>query len=99
MNSPWLDVVVRDCILLLSLVLWVSQLCHKPVISLTGQYAAVDELLTGEENMHMMGRLLHLKRADIRRRLDLAISLISIPSILSWTNRRRGSIRWETMAG
>src|SRR5690349_16510046 len=29
-------------------------------ISLTGQYAAVDELLTGEENLLMMGRLLHL---------------------------------------
>ena len=32
-------------------------------ISLTGQYAAVDELQTGEENLRMMGRLTGLGRA------------------------------------
>lgn len=37
-------------------------------ISLTGQYAAVDELLTGEENLFMMGRLLHLERQVIKAR-------------------------------
>ena len=79
-------------------------------IGLTGQYAAVDELLTGEENLIMMGRLYHLSKADakrrakelleefdlieakdrtaknysggMRRRLDLALSLIATPSIL-----------------
>ncbi|MCL2588386.1 MAG: ATP-binding cassette domain-containing protein, partial [Oscillospiraceae bacterium] len=30
-------------------------------ISLTGQYAAVDEVLTGRENLRLMGALLHLK--------------------------------------
>jgi ABC-2 type transport system ATP-binding protein len=82
---------------------------HK-VISLTGQYAAVDELLTGAENMLMMGRLYHLSYQDarrrsielleqfdlvdaahrivktysggMRRRLDLALSLIATPQIL-----------------
>jgi ABC-2 type transport system ATP-binding protein len=82
----------------------------RKVISLTGQYAAVDELLTGAENMLMMGRLYHLSHADtrrrmsellerfdltdaaprivktysggMRRRLDLAISLIATPPIL-----------------
>ncbi|GAB3210335.1 ATP-binding cassette domain-containing protein [Marinactinospora thermotolerans] len=37
-------------------------------ISLTGQYAAVDELLTGEENLVMMGRLGGLGRAGARTR-------------------------------
>lgn len=37
-------------------------------ISLTGQYAAVDELLTGEENLRMIGRLSHLDRATVRAR-------------------------------
>jgi ABC-2 type transport system ATP-binding protein len=37
-------------------------------ISLTGQYAAVDELQTGEENMHMMGRLAGLPGPAARRR-------------------------------
>ncbi|WP_285693902.1 ATP-binding cassette domain-containing protein [Actinomadura sp. NBRC 104412] len=37
-------------------------------ISLTGQYAAVDELQTGEENLRMMGRLRGLSRARARRR-------------------------------
>ena len=37
-------------------------------ISLTGQYAAVDELQTGEENLRMMSRLAGLSRADARAR-------------------------------
>lgn len=80
------------------------------VIGLTGQSAAVDELLTGRENLVMMGRLYHLTknsaraRADellqefdlmeaadrplknysggMRRRLDLAVSLIATPPVI-----------------
>jgi ABC-2 type transport system ATP-binding protein len=37
-------------------------------ISLTGQFAAVDDLQTGEENLHMMGRLAHLPGPLARRR-------------------------------
>jgi len=79
-------------------------------IGLTGQYAAVDEYLTGRENLEMVGRLYHLpkkrarKRADelmerfdltdaasrlvktysggMRRRLDLAASLVLAPPVL-----------------
>jgi ABC-2 type transport system ATP-binding protein len=79
-------------------------------IGLTGQYAAVDEYLTGRENLEMVGRLYHLpkryarKRAGellerfdltgaasrlvktysggMRRRLDLAASLVFSPPIL-----------------
>jgi len=79
-------------------------------IGLTGQYAAVDEYLTGRENLEMVGRLYHLtkrrarERADellerfdlveagrrqaktysggMRRRLDLAASLVVAPPIL-----------------
>ena len=79
-------------------------------IGLTGQYAAVDEFLTGRENLAMFGGLFHLdktyvaQRADellekfdltdaanrpaktysggMRRRLDLAASLIAKPGIL-----------------
>ena len=40
----------------------------KRTISLTGQSAAVDELLTGEENLRMMGRLSGLGRAEAARR-------------------------------
>jgi daunorubicin resistance ABC transporter ATP-binding subunit len=39
-------------------------------ISLTGQYAAVDHVLTGRENLLMMARLQHLTRAAARRRAD-----------------------------
>src|SRR5919201_1289632 len=39
-------------------------------IGLTGQYAAVDEYLTGWENLEMVGRLYHLPRAQARRRAD-----------------------------
>ncbi len=79
-------------------------------IGLTGQYAAVDELLSGEENLYMIGRLLGvssrearsragalLDRFDLadaasklvktysggmRRRLDLAASLVGRPPFL-----------------
>jgi len=79
-------------------------------ISLTGQYAAVDDKLTGRENLEMMGRLLHLPRRAVRaraaellaafdledardrragtysggmkRRLDLAISMIERPELV-----------------
>lgn len=40
----------------------------KERISLTGQYATVDELLTGEENLMMMGRLNHLDRHLVEKR-------------------------------
>ena len=39
-------------------------------IGLTGQYAAVDEYLTGRENMEMFGRLYGLPKAEARRRGD-----------------------------
>jgi oleandomycin transport system ATP-binding protein len=38
------------------------------LIGLAGQYAAVDELLSGTENLYMIGRLLGLGRAGARRR-------------------------------
>ncbi|MDQ4057811.1 MAG: ATP-binding cassette domain-containing protein [Actinomycetota bacterium] len=80
------------------------------LIGLTGQYATVDELLSGAENLYMIGRLLSMsaprarRRAaelledfelvdagdkavknysgGMRRRLDLAASLVGRPSIL-----------------
>jgi daunorubicin resistance ABC transporter ATP-binding subunit len=39
-------------------------------IGLTGQYAAVDELLTGRENLRMFGELFHLSTRAARRRAD-----------------------------
>ena len=38
------------------------------LIGVSGQYAAVDEYLTGYENLEMVGRLYHLPRADARSR-------------------------------
>ncbi|UCM88427.1 ATP-binding cassette domain-containing protein [Streptomyces marincola] len=40
------------------------------VIALTGQYAAVDEQLSGRQNLVMFGRLLKLRPAAARRRAD-----------------------------
>src|SRR3954463_6732462 len=39
-------------------------------IGLAGQYAAVDENLTGHENLEMVGRLYHMPRADPRPRAN-----------------------------
>jgi oleandomycin transport system ATP-binding protein len=38
------------------------------MIGLTGQYASVDEDLSGEENLVLIGRLLDLRRADAKAR-------------------------------
>ncbi|MEV2238863.1 ATP-binding cassette domain-containing protein [Micromonospora sp. NPDC049891] len=77
-------------------------------ISLTGQFAAVDEILTGRENLVLVARLRHLKAPDViaddllrrfglteaggrrvatysggmRRRLDIAMSLIGNPPVV-----------------
>jgi ABC-2 type transport system ATP-binding protein len=39
-------------------------------IGLAGQYAAVDENLTGHENLYMVGRLYHFDKAESRKRAD-----------------------------
>jgi ABC-2 type transport system ATP-binding protein len=82
----------------------------RSVIGLTGQTTAVDEYLTGRQNLRMIGRLYHLSQADtkrraevllkefgltdaanrisktysggMKRRLDLAASLIATPPVL-----------------
>lgn len=82
----------------------------REIIGLAGQYAAVDEILTGRENLVMVGRLYHMSAraakqraaelleqfaltdaADrsvktysggMRRRLDLAASMVAHPDIL-----------------
>ncbi len=79
-------------------------------IGLTGQYAAVDERLTGFENLQLIGRFFHMRKSiaeqrahelldqfrldqaadrvvktysgGMRRRLDIAMSLIARPSVL-----------------
>jgi ABC-2 type transport system ATP-binding protein len=40
----------------------------RKVIGLAGQFAAVDEILTGRENIEMVGRLYHLQKAEAKRR-------------------------------
>ncbi|MGO9558415.1 MAG: ATP-binding cassette domain-containing protein [Acidimicrobiales bacterium] len=82
----------------------------RSIIGLAGQYATVDELLTGRENLELVGLLYHLDKAlyrsragealermslvdagdrpvktysgGMRRRLDLAASLIGRPPVL-----------------
>src|SRR5215213_4463546 len=46
-------------------------------IGLAGQYAAVDENLTGEENLEMVGRLYHLGKEASRRRASCSSGSIS----------------------
>ncbi|MFI5755496.1 ATP-binding cassette domain-containing protein [Streptomyces sp. NPDC051569] len=47
-------------------------------IGLTGQYASVDEKLSGWENLYMIGRLLDLSRKDARRRSDELLERFSL---------------------
>ncbi|MEU8540790.1 ATP-binding cassette domain-containing protein [Streptomyces sp. NPDC048717] len=47
-------------------------------IGLTGQYASVDEKLSGRENLYMIGRLLDLSRTESRRRADEMLERFSL---------------------
>ena len=105
----------------------------RSVIGLTGQSAAVDDMLTGRENLVMMGRLYRLTaksakaRADellsdfdlldaadrpsktysggMRRRLDLAVSLIAVPPVIfldeptTGLDPRSRIAMWEVIRG
>jgi ABC-2 type transport system ATP-binding protein len=48
------------------------------VIGVSGQYAAVDENLTGFENLDMIGRLYHLGRAESQRRAHDLIDMFDL---------------------
>ncbi|KJS61709.1 daunorubicin resistance protein DrrA family ABC transporter ATP-binding protein [Streptomyces rubellomurinus] len=105
----------------------------RSLLGVTGQYAAVDEKLTGMHNLVLVGRLLGLsksaarRRSDellerfgltdsagklagsysggMRRRLDLAASLVGQPSVLcldeptTGLDPRSRSAVWETVRG
>jgi ABC-2 type transport system ATP-binding protein len=50
----------------------------RSVIGLAGQYAAVDETLTGRENLELVGRLYHLGRAESRKRATEVLDRFSL---------------------
>jgi ABC-2 type transport system ATP-binding protein len=50
----------------------------RAAIGLAGQYAAVDELLTGRENLELVGLWYHLDRREYRRRAQEALERFSL---------------------
>jgi ABC-2 type transport system ATP-binding protein len=50
----------------------------RSMIGLAGQYASVDELLTGRENLELAGLLYHLDRPVYRRRAQEALERMSL---------------------
>ncbi len=50
----------------------------RSMIGLAGQYASVDELLTGRENLELAGLLYHLDRAVYRRRAEEALERMAL---------------------
>ncbi|HEY2950072.1 MAG TPA: ATP-binding cassette domain-containing protein [Micromonosporaceae bacterium] len=105
----------------------------RTLVGLTGQYASVDDTLTGAENLLLIGRLLGLSRSDararardllarfrlddaagratktysggMRRRLDLAASLVGQPRLLyldeptTGLDPRARTEMWEVVRG
>ncbi len=50
----------------------------RSMIGLAGQYAAVDDLLTGRENLEIVGRLYQLPKAEAKRRAGEALERLSL---------------------
>ena len=50
----------------------------RSLIGLAGQYASVDDLLTGRENLELVGLLYHLDRAEYRRRTGDALERMTL---------------------
>jgi len=50
----------------------------RALIGLAGQYAAVDENLTGRENLRLVGRLTHLPTAETLRRADALLERFAL---------------------
>jgi ABC-2 type transport system ATP-binding protein len=50
----------------------------RSLIGLAGQFASVDELLTGRENLELVGLLYHLERAEFRRRAQDALERMTL---------------------
>jgi ABC-2 type transport system ATP-binding protein len=50
----------------------------RSIIGLAGQYATVDELLTGRENLELVGLLYHLDKEEYRRRAHEALERMSL---------------------
>ena len=76
----------------------------RSVIGVTGQFSAVDNLLTGEENLLLMGRLLHLPPAERRQRaaallerFDLVEAAKQTPATYSGGMKRRLDIAMTLM--
>ena len=50
----------------------------RPLIGFAGQSAAVDEMLTGRENLELVGRLYHLEKGERRRRARKVLERFSL---------------------
>ncbi len=105
----------------------------RSVIGVTGQFSAVDNLLTGEENLMLMAKLRHLSRTErerrvtellerfelvdaaqktpvtysggMRRRLDLAMTLVGDPRVIfldeptTGLDPRSRHVMWDIVRG
>ncbi|MDL4818694.1 ATP-binding cassette domain-containing protein [Actinomadura opuntiae] len=76
----------------------------RAAIGVTGQFSAVDKLLTGEENLLLMARLAHLgkqegraRTAELLERFDLADAAGKIASAYSGGMRRRLDLAMSLM--
>src|SRR3954454_14283786 len=66
----------------------------RATIGLTGQYAAVDEYLTGFENLEMVGRLYHLPKEEARTRADELLARFDLSDAAGrLSHRPRGEAR------
>jgi ABC-2 type transport system ATP-binding protein len=53
----------------------------RELIGLAGQFAAIDENLTGRENLVMVGRLYHLTKKEARKRAEEVLERISLADV------------------
>ena len=60
----------------------------RSLIGLAGQFASVDELLTGRENLELVGLLYHLEKSEYRRRAHDALEQMMLAAPGTSRSRR-----------
>ncbi len=66
----------------------------RETIGLAGQYASVDEFMTGRENLYMVGRLYHLSRKQAKTRAQDILERLGLTDTQGFNDLETGAMKF-----